>query len=92
MDLIDFGLSEKLILKVFFSEGIKTKEGKLVSSHIVKNSLKEIINGEDKNKPLNDELLTKELNNKGFLIARRTISKYRETLNIPVSRLRKKIK
>lgn len=76
-------------LKSFFSEGIQMKNGKIISSTIVKSELKEILDNENKKKPLNDESITKKLNNKGYLIARRTVSKYRESLRIPVSRLRK---
>ena len=76
-------------LKSFFSEGIQMKNGKIISSTIVKSELKEILDNENKKNPLNDESITKKLNNKGYLIARRTVSKYRESLRIPVSRLRK---
>ena len=76
-------------LKSFFSEGIQMKNGKIISSTIVKSELKEILDNENKKNPLNDENITKKLNNKGYLIARRTVSKYRESLRIPVSRLRK---
>ena len=76
-------------LKSFFSEGIQMKNGKIISSTIVKSELKEILDNENKKNPLNDESITKKLNNKGYLIARRTVSKYREFLRIPVSRLRK---
>ena len=78
-------------MKSFFSEGIKTKNGNMVSNNVVKQNLKEIIDGENKNNPLNDEALTKKLNDKGYIIARRTVSKYRERLNIPIARLRKEI-
>jgi len=76
-------------LKSFFSEGIQMKNGESISSTIVKSELKEILDNENKKNPLNDESITKKLNNKGYLIARRTVSKYRESLRIPVSRLRK---
>jgi RNA polymerase sigma-54 factor len=76
-------------LKSFFSEGIKMKNGDSISSTIVKSELKKILDNENKKNPLNDESITKKLNNKGYLIARRTVSKYRESLRIPVSRLRK---
>ena len=76
-------------VKSFFSEGIKMKNGDSISSTIVKSELKEILDNENKKNPLNDESITKKLNNKGYLIARRTVSKYRESLKIPVSRLRK---
>jgi len=78
-------------LKMFFSEGIKTKDGDIVSSHEVRKAIRETVENEDKKKPLSDECLTKEVNDRGYIVARRTVSKYRESLNIPVSRLRKKI-
>ena len=78
-------------LKYFFSEGIATDSGEDASSREVKHILKEIIDGEEKKKPLSDEKLEKELNNRGYNIARRTVAKYREQLNIPVARLRKEL-
>ena len=77
-------------LKTFFSEGIKMKNGKVVSSYEVKKQITIILNSEDKKTPLNDDLLTRKINELGYLIARRTIAKYRESMNIPVARLRKK--
>ena len=82
----DFGVFP---LKYFFSESKIKKGEEYVSSKVVKNFLKNIINSEDKKKPLSDEHLEKILNKEGFKVARRTISKYREQLNIPVARLRK---
>ncbi len=76
-------------LKGFFSEGIKLKNGEAISSIVFKEKLKLFINNEDKNNPYTDEELAKHLNNKGYDIARRTVSKYREMLKIPVARLRK---
>lgn len=78
-------------LKYFFSEGITTDSGEDVSSREVKNVLAEIIANEDKSKPLGDEELEKILKEKGYSIARRTVAKYRELLNIPVARLRKEM-
>lgn len=78
-------------LKYFFSEGIATESGEDVSSREVKHILKEIIEAEDKKKPLSDEKLEKMLKEKGYNIARRTVAKYREQLNIPVARLRKEL-
>ncbi|HEY8401020.1 MAG TPA: RNA polymerase factor sigma-54 [Cytophagaceae bacterium] len=78
-------------LKYFFSEGISTESGEDVSSREVKHILKEIIEGEDKKKPYSDEKLEKLLNERGYTIARRTVAKYREQLNIPVARLRKEL-
>lgn len=78
-------------LKYFFSEGIATDSGDDVSSREVKHHLKEIIDSEDKQKPLSDDKLEKLLKDKGYNIARRTVAKYREQLNIPVARLRKEL-
>ena len=78
-------------LKYFFSEGIATDSGEDVSSREVKNKLKEAIDGEDKWKPLSDDKLEKILRGMGYNIARRTLAKYREQLNIPVARLRKEL-
>jgi RNA polymerase sigma-54 factor len=76
-------------LKYFFSEGIATDTGEDVSSREVKAILKEFIDNEDKSKPLSDDKLEKLLNQRGYTIARRTVAKYREQLDIPVARLRK---
>jgi RNA polymerase sigma-54 factor len=84
----DFGIFP---LKYFFSEGISTESGEEVSSREVKQIIKDIIEAEDKSKPLSDDKLEKILNDKGYNIARRTVAKYREQLNIPVARLRKEI-
>lgn len=84
----DFGIYP---LKYFFSEGITTDSGDEVSSREVKQIIKEIIEGEDKGHPLSDDKLEKILNEKGYNIARRTVAKYREQLNIPVARLRKEL-
>ncbi|TXK52824.1 RNA polymerase factor sigma-54 [Pontibacter qinzhouensis] len=78
-------------LKYFFSEGIATDSGEDASSREVKHILKEIIDKESKRKPLSDEKIEKMLNDKGYNIARRTVAKYREQLNIPVARLRKEL-
>lgn len=78
-------------LKYFFSEGISTQTGEDVSSREVKKVLKEAIEAEDKRKPLSDDKLEKLLKSKGYNIARRTVAKYREQMNIPVARLRKEL-
>lgn len=83
-----FGVYE---LKYFFSEGLETDSGEDVSSREVKNLLESIIDSENKSKPLSDQALTKMLKDKGYKVARRTVSKYRENLQIPVARLRKQI-
>ncbi|MBL7864649.1 MAG: RNA polymerase factor sigma-54 [Cyclobacteriaceae bacterium] len=84
----DFGIFP---LKYFFSEGISTDSGEEVSSREVKQIIKELIDGEEKNKPFSDEKIEEILNQKGYNIARRTVAKYREQLNIPVARLRKEL-
>ena len=76
-------------LKYFFSESTIKKGDDLVSSKVVKNKLLEIIESEDKSKPYSDEQLENKLKRNGFGVARRTVSKYREQLKIPVARLRK---
>jgi RNA polymerase sigma-54 factor len=78
-------------LKYFFSEGLQTDSGEEVSTREVKRILSELIGGEDKSKPLSDEQLTDLLKEKGYNIARRTVAKYREQMDIPVARLRKSL-
>ncbi|WP_231401983.1 RNA polymerase factor sigma-54 [Panacibacter microcysteis] len=78
-------------LKFFFSESLSTDSGEEVSTREVKKILSDLIEGEDKKKPLSDERLTELLQEKGYNIARRTVAKYREQLNIPVARLRKEL-
>jgi RNA polymerase sigma-54 factor len=78
-------------LKYFFSESLSTDSGEEVSTREVKKILSDAIEAENKKKPLTDEHLAKLLNDKGYNIARRTIAKYREQLNIPVARLRKEL-
>lgn len=79
------------LLKYFFSESLTTKSGEEVSTREVKTILNEAISKEDKTKPLTDEKLAELLKENGYLIARRTVAKYREQLNIPVARLRKQL-
>lgn len=78
-------------LKYFFSEGIATDGGEDVSNREVKSVLQKMVDEEDKRKPLSDDKLVKLLNGKGYNIARRTVAKYREQLQIPVARLRKEL-
>lgn len=78
-------------LKFFFSESLSTDSGEEVSTREVKKILSEAVDGEDKRKPLTDEKLANLLKEKGYNIARRTVAKYREQLNIPVARLRKEL-
>lgn len=79
------------LLKSFFSEAIQTDSGEEVSNKEVKKILEECIANEEKRRPLADEKLTEILKEKGYTIARRTVAKYREAMNIPVARLRKKL-
>lgn len=78
-------------LKFFFSESLSTDSGEEVSTREVKKILSDMVEGESKKKPLSDERLTELLQQKGYNIARRTVAKYREQLNIPVARLRKQL-
>jgi len=78
-------------LKFFFSESLSTESGEEVSTREVKKILSDMVEGESKKKPLSDEKLTELLQQKGYNIARRTVAKYREQLNIPVARLRKEL-
>jgi RNA polymerase sigma-54 factor len=78
-------------LKFFFSEGMQTDAGDEVSTREIKRILQECLSNEDKRRPLTDEKLTEILQEKGYQIARRTVAKYREQLNIPVARMRKEI-
>lgn len=78
-------------LKYFFSEATTTDSGEEISTKEVKSILSDMISKEQKKKPLSDEALTQLLNDKGYNVARRTVAKYREQLNIPVARLRKEI-
>ena len=78
-------------IKYFFSESMTTDSGEEVSTREIKKILQECVEHEDKSKPLNDEELAALLKTKGYNIARRTVAKYREQLNIPVSRLRKEL-
>lgn len=78
-------------LKYFFSESLSTTSGEEVSTREVKKILQDAIDGEAKKKPLTDQKLAELLKEKGYNIARRTVAKYREQLNIPVARLRKEI-
>jgi len=82
----EFGVYE---LKYFFNEGIETDDGETASNRDVKNHIARLIGDEDKNKPLSDDAIAAMLNKMGYKVARRTVSKYREQLGMPVARLRK---
>jgi DNA-directed RNA polymerase sigma subunit rpoN len=77
-------------LRFFFTDAYTTGDGEELSTRKIKIALREIIEAENKKKPLSDDLLKEALTKKGFPIARRTVAKYREQLGIPVARLRKK--
>ena len=76
-------------LRHFFSDSYVTEQGEELSTRQIKAILRDIIDSEDKQKPLSDDALTKLLAERGFPIARRTVTKYRELMGIPVARLRK---
>ena len=78
-------------LKYFFSEGLVANDGEEVSTREIKTILSTCIEEEDKHAPLTDEELVAVLNEKGYQVARRTVAKYREQLNIPIARLRKEL-
>ena len=76
-------------LRFFFTDGYVTKDGEEMSTRKIKLALKDLIDNEDKHKPLSDDVLAQEMKKKGYPIARRTVAKYREQLGLPVARLRK---
>lgn len=76
-------------LRYFFSDGYVTADGEELSTREIKAALRDIIEGEDKRKPLSDDALKEELTKRGYPIARRTVAKYREQLGIPIARLRR---
>lgn len=79
------------LLKYFFSEGLSTQSGEEVSTREIKRIIAEAIRDEDKRDPMTDEALMALLTDQGFQIARRTVAKYREMLDIPVARLRREL-
>lgn len=79
------------LLKSLFSESMSKDDGEEVSSREIKTFLKELVEAEDKKNPLTDDELCEKLNEKGYQIARRTVAKYREQLDIPVGRMRKEV-
>jgi RNA polymerase sigma-54 factor len=78
-------------LKYFFSEGMTNKDGETQSTRAIKECLQQIIKHEDKFAPLTDDDLVIRMNEAGYPIARRTVAKYRDQLNIPVARLRRQV-
>jgi RNA polymerase sigma-54 factor len=79
------------LIKEFFSESMKNDKGEDISTKEIKKILESVVESENKRKPLTDDKLVAKLKEKGYLIARRTVAKYREQLDIPVARLRKKL-
>lgn len=77
-----------LLLKDIFTEGIINKQGEVISNRVIQNAIEEVIETEDKQKPFTDQQLVSILSQKGFSIARRTVAKYRELLQIPVAQMR----
>lgn len=77
-------------LRYFFNEGLRTDKGETLSTMKLKQLIKELVEKEDKQRPLNDDTLSAELKKKGFPVARRTVAKYRESLGIPIAKLRKR--
>lgn len=84
----EYGVFE---LRYFFSESLESDEGEEISTKVIKNKLKELIESEPKNKPHSDDKLAREMKKLGYNVARRTVAKYREQLRIPVARLRKEL-
>ena len=84
----DFGVYE---LKYFFSERLEMADGEEVSNKLIKDRIKQIIEKEDSKKPYNDQTISELLRNDGYIVARRTVAKYREQMMTPVARLRRKI-
>ena len=84
----DFGVLE---LKYFFSERLETADGEEVSNKLIKDRIRSIIEKENSKKPFNDQTISELLRNDAFIVARRTVAKYREQMMIPVARLRRKI-
>ena len=76
-------------LRFFFSDGLKTAKGEELSTREIKVMIRDIIQHEDKQKPLSDEMIQRALSEQGFPVARRTVSKYREQLGIPIARMRR---
>ena len=84
----DFGVFE---LKYFFNERIENEEGEEIATPIIKKRISEIVAAENSQKPMSDDKISAMLKKEGFPIARRTVAKYREQLDIPVARLRRGI-
>ena len=76
-------------MKFFFSDGFVTSSGEELSTRKIKAALRQLIDGEDKHKPMSDDALREALAKQGYPVARRTVAKYREQLGMPVARLRR---
>ena len=85
----DFGT---FLLKDLFAKAVVTEQGDLLATGHIKEALQQIIDNEDKSNPMTDESLTEALSKMGFRLSRRTVSKYRESMGIPVGRMRKELK
>ncbi|MBP5548164.1 MAG: RNA polymerase factor sigma-54 [Bacteroidales bacterium] len=79
------------LLKEMFSKAVVTEEGEVIATEHVKEVLKQIVSSEDKSHPLTDEAIAKALQDKGFSLSRRTVTKYRESMGIPVGRMRREV-
>jgi RNA polymerase sigma-54 factor len=77
-----------ILLKDLFTEGLSNKEGTIISNKVIQTIVEEVVNKEDKKKPYTDQQLADILSGKGYIVARRTIAKYRDQLNIPVAQMR----
>jgi RNA polymerase sigma-54 factor len=77
-----------LLLKDLFTEGIANQKGQAISNKVIQSAIEEVIETEDKQNPYTDQQLVKILSQKGFSVDRRTVAKYREQLQIPVSHVR----
>lgn len=84
----DYGVFE---LRYFFSEALETAWGEEVSNKVVKSRIREMIDREDKSKPLSDDAISTAMKEAGYSVARRTVAKYREQMNIPIARLRREL-
>ena len=79
------------MLKYFFTDSIKLKDGNKLGTFVIKKALEEIIRNENKQSPFSDDILVDKLNQDGYTLARRTVAKYRDQMGYPVARLRKEI-
>ena len=78
-------------LKYFFTDSIELKDGRILGTFVIKKALEKIIQNEDKQSPFSDDILVDKLDQDGYILARRTVAKYRDQMGYPVARLRKEI-